>query len=298
MVMAPADQTQGLLAWVRTVQSGSFSAAARALGVAPSAVSKAVSRLERRLGVKLLQRTTRSLTLTQEGSVYYERVEPLLRALDEAGDLVRAAGMLTGTLRVSAPSELGRALASPLATDFMPRHPGLHLDFRATDRPVSLVREGVDVAIRVGAVEDGELNARLLTRLPLMLVASPAYLARRGRPTSVAELSGHAHVRYMLNGQAQPVVLEDGRRLALPPALDTDSGDVLRSAALAGLGLVQILASSVREDLRAQTLVPVMPGLPMPSVPVHALHAFGLHTPARVRLFIDFLVGYFEHTAP
>jgi DNA-binding transcriptional LysR family regulator len=298
MAMTTLDQTQGLLAFVRSVQTGSFSAAARTLGAAPSAVSKAVARLEKRLGVRLLQRSTRQLILTQEGGAYFESIEPLLRALDEAGDLVRAVDDVQGVLRVSAPADLGRTLALPIVRDFAPRHPALHLEFSATDRPVDLIREGIDVAIRVGAVEDDGLNARLLSRIPLVLVASPSYVAARGQPASVEELSRHAHLRYVLNGRPQAIVLADGRKIEPTPVFDTDSGDVLRTAALNGLGVAQILDWSVREDLRNGRLLPLAPELPMPSVPVHALHAFGRHTPARARRFIDFLVAWFESMAP
>lgn len=298
MVMPTPDQTQGLLAFVRSVQMGSFSAAARALGATPSAVSKAVGRLEKRLGVRLLQRTTRALIPTQEGGAFFERVAPLLRALDEAGEAVRAVDTVQGALRVSAPAVLGRVLALPILREFAPRHPALHLDFSVTDRPVDLIREGIDVAIRVGEVEDDRLNARLLARMSLVLVASPGYLSAHGRPTSVDELSRHAHLRYVLNGRPQPIVLGDGRQLEPTPVFDTDSGDVLRTAALSGLGVAQILAWSVREDLSEGRLLQAAPELPMPSVPVHALHAFGRHTPARVRRFIDFLVEWFDGTAP
>ena len=297
MAQTTLDQTQGLLAFVRTVQTGSFSAAARSLGAAPSAISKAVARLERRLGTRLLQRSTRALVLTQEGSDYFDRIEPLLRALDEAGDVARGTDEVQGVLKVSAPADLGRALALPIARDFVPRHPALRVEFSVTDRPVDLIREGVDVGIRVGQVEDDKLNARALARVPLVLVASPGYLASREPITSALDLSRQAHVRYLLHGRPQPIVLADGQRIETVPAFDTDSGDILRTAALSGLGIAQILEWSIREDLREGRLQAVAPSLAMPSLQIHALHAFGRHTPVRVRRFIDFLLTWFEAMA-
>lgn len=290
------EQTQGLLAYVKTIQGGSFSGAARGLGTTPSAISKSVARLERRLGVRLLQRSTRVLTPTQEGLAYYERVEPLLRALDQAGDEIRSPDKVQGLLRVSAPSDLGRMLMSPIAKVFAPAHPALKLDIRLSDRRVDLIREGIDIAIRVGRLDDSDLNARLLAKLPLVLVASPGYLAQHGAPSSVEALARHAHVRYLQGGEALPITFDDGRTMNPNGVFDTDAGDALRIAAVNGLGIVQILRSAVQTDLEQGTLLPVMSEHPLPLVPVHAIHAFGRHAPARARMFIEFVAGQLATT--
>jgi DNA-binding transcriptional LysR family regulator len=292
--MTSLDPIQGLPAFVRTVQAGSFSAAARLLGSKPSAISKSVARLERRLGVRLLQRSTRSLTLTREGASYYDRVEPLLRALDEAGDVIQSPATAQGLLRVTAPAEVGRSLAEPITKVFVPRHPRLRLELSVSDRHAELVREGLDVAIRVGEVADSDLNARRLATVPMALVASPAYLAARGIPQTVSSLREHAHVRYVQGGQPYPIRFCDGEVLTPDGVLDTDAGDVLRIAALNGLGIIQVLRSSVQDDIDRGRLVVVLPERELPNVPIHALHAFGRHTPARARLLIDFLVEHFE----
>lgn len=292
--MSSLDHSQGLLAFVRAVQAGSFSGAARLLGVAPSAVSKGVARLEARLGVRLFQRSTRTLTLTREGAAYHERIEPLLRALDEATDSLQSPMAAQGQLRVSMPAAIGRGLTELLTRDFVPRHPRLKLDIGMTDRHVDLIREGYDVAIRVGPAADSELNARLLTEVPLVLVAAPGYLGLHGEPDSIEALSGHRHVRYVHGGRPYPIRFADGRAITPEGVLDTDSGDVLRIAALNGVGIIQVMRSAVDDEIRRGALVVVLPDEPLPTVPVHALHAFGRHTPNRVRALIDFLLECFD----
>lgn len=283
------DQTQGLSAFVRAAEARSFSAAARALNTSPSAVSKSVARLEARFGVRLFQRSTRSLALTREGAAFFERVAPLLRDLDEACDLLRPNATAQGVLRVTAPGDLGRMLMDPITRNFLPRHRGLRLELSLTDRHVELIREGFDIALRAGEVKDSDLNSRLLANLPLMLAASPAYLAARGLPSSAEDLQAHDHVRYMLGGKPFPIRLADGRVFTPRGVLDADSGIAIRVAAINGLGIVQMLRFAIQDDLDAGRLMPVLPGLALPHVPVHALHAFGRHAPARARLFIEFL---------
>lgn len=281
----------GLMAFATAVEAGSFSAAARVLGTSPSAVSKGVARLERRFGVRLFQRSTRLLSLTQEGAAYYERIAPLLRALDEASDVMQPVGTARGVLRITAPGELGRILLEPVVDKFLPRHPELKLEISLADRHVDLIREGYDIAIRAGDVADSDLTARRLADLPLTLVASPGYLANRGTPGSIEALHSHAHVRYMLGGKAFPIRFADGTVLNPPGVFDTDNSVALRIAALGDLGIVQILRLFVQDDIDAGRLVPVLPTLPLPRVTISALHAFGRQAPARARLFIEFLAA-------
>lgn len=288
------DQAPGLVAFASAVEAGSSSAAARTLGTSPSAVSKSVARLEQRFGVRLFQRSTRMLSLTQEGAAYYERIAPLLRALDQAGDAMRPAGIAQGVLRITAPGDLGRILLEPVIGRFLPRHPELKLEMSLADRHVDLIREGYDIAIRAGQVADSDLTARRLADLPLVLVASPVYLARRGTPDSIEALHSHAHVRYMLGGKAFPIRFADGSVLNPAGVFDTDNSVALRIAALGDLGIVQILRLFVQDDIDAGRLVPVLPSQPLPLVTVSALHAFGRQAPARARLFIEFLAAELE----
>lgn len=285
------DHGPGLLAFATAVEAGSFSAAARVLGTSPSAVSKGVARLERRFGVRLFQRSTRVLSLTQEGAAYYERIAPLLKAIDEASDAMRLDGTAQGTLRITAPGDLGRIFLQPVVRRFLPAHPGLKLEMSFADRHVDLIREGYDIAIRAGKVADSELSSRHLADLPLVLAASPTYLARRGTPESTDSLRKHAHVRYMLAGNAVPIQFSDGTNLNPDGIFDADSSVVLRLAALDHLGIIQILRLFVQDDIDAGRLVPLLPTLELPLVPVCALHAFGHQAPARARLFIEFLAS-------
>jgi len=289
--MKPLDHAPGLVAFASTVEAGSFSAAARVLGTSPSAVSKGVARLEQYFGVRLFQRSTRVLSLTQEGSAYYERIAPLLRALDEASDVVKPVSGARGLLRVTAPGDLGRMFLGPVVERFLPRHPGVKLEVSLVDRQVDLIREGYDVAIRAGRIADSDLTVRRLAEMPLVLVASPGYIARRGMPDSVEALREHAHVRYMLGGKAFPIRFADGTVLHTDSVFDADNSVALRIAALGDLGVAQVLRLFVQDDIEAGRLVPLLPRRPLPHVSISALHAFGRQAPARVRLFIEFVAS-------
>ena len=286
-----------LVAFSTVVEAGSFSAAGRILGTSPSAVSKAIARLEQRFGVRLFQRSTRVLSLTPEGAAYYERIAPLLRALNDASEVMQPDATAQGRLRITAPGDLGRLLMGPIVNRFLPAHPALKLEMRLADRHVDLIREGFDLAIRAGRVADSDLNVRQLAQLPLTLVASPAYLARHGMPRSVADLARHAHVRYLLAGSAFPITFASGEVVRPEGVFDTDDGTALRAAALGGLGIIQILRLAVAEDLAAGRLAEVLPGQALPRVPVSVLHAFGRHAPVRARLFIDFMAGQLQALA-
>jgi DNA-binding transcriptional LysR family regulator len=283
------DKTAGLLQFVRTVETGSFSAAARVIGTTPSAVSKSVDRLERRLGVKLFLRSTRTLSLTVDGAAYFERVAPLLRALEDAEEALHPAGGERGLLRVSLPNVLVPTLVDALTRDFRARHPRIKLELSVTDRHVDLIREGFDVGMSVGPLADTELLARPLGRLPMVLVASPAFLAREGRPQTVEALKAAPLLRYIRGGQPYPITFANGETFVPEGVFDADSGGALRIAALNGVGIARVLRSWVEDDLLTGRLEIVLPDEPLESVPVQALHAYGRVQPLRVRLFIDFV---------
>ena len=289
-----SERFSGLPAFVRAVEAGSFTAAARSLGTTPSAVSRSVARLEKRLGVTLFQRSTRAFVLTLEGQSYYERVAPFIRGLEEADQVLAAPATAAGKLRVTMPGDLGRTLLEPITRDLMTRNPELALEVSVSDRHVDLIREGFDIAIRAGHVMDSGLYAQRMVSLPLVLVASPAYLRACGAPRTVAELAAHRHVRYRLDGRAIPIVFADGKTLSVEGMFDADSGDAMRVAAVSGLGIAQILRTTVQSDLNEGRLQIVLPEVPLQSVPVQALHAFGRNMPARARIFIDFIA---EHLA-
>jgi DNA-binding transcriptional LysR family regulator len=285
------EKTAGLVAFVRTVDAGSFQAASRLVGSSPSAVSKSVARLERRLGVRLIQRSTRQLGLTSEGIAYYERVAPLLRALDDAEDVVQMADTARGLLRVTAPVELGRGLIASWAQAFLLQHAEVKLELNVTDRHADLIREGYDVAVRMGALSDTGLIARKIANLPIVLVASPAYVERRGYPATVEDLQRHDFVRYRMAGRPYPVTFADGTVMVPDGRLDVDDGGAIRHAALAGAGIAHLMGVAVQDDLDSGRLVRILPEVAMPTMPVHIVHAFGRQLPVRARLFVEFLAS-------
>jgi DNA-binding transcriptional LysR family regulator len=269
------DKTAGLAAFVSTVETGSFSAASERIGTTPSAISKSVARLEQRLGAKLFRRSTRSLTLTVEGIAYYERAMPLLRGLEDAEEVVRSATSARGMLRITMPSELGRLLMDALTNGFLPRHPEMRLEIGMTDRPVDLIREGYDLALRAGRLADSDLAVRTLGELPMALVASPEHLERKGRPGSLEDLSRAAHVCYMLGGRPFPIRFMGGPTVSPEGRLHLDSGFALRVAALNGVGIAYLLRCTLEADIKSGQLEVVLPQRQLEHVPLHFLHAFG-----------------------
>lgn len=284
------EKTTGLVAFVRTVDAGSFSAASRLIGSSQSAVSKSVARLERRLGVRLIQRSTRTLSLTAEGQAYYERVAPLLRSIEEAEDVVQVAAEAKGLLRVSAPQEFGRLLIARWAPEFLSCHPGVKLELNVTDRIVDVIREGYDLAFRMGALRDTELISRKLASLRWILVASPAYIERHGRPEAVEDLRSHSCLRYLSSGRPWPFAFANGESIVPDGPFDTDDSGSIRQAAVGSGGIAYQLKMTVTDLLTEGRLVEVLPHLAMPTLPVHVLHAFGRQLPIRARLFVDFII--------
>jgi DNA-binding transcriptional LysR family regulator len=284
------EKTAGLLAFVRTVDAGSFAGAARLIGASPSAVSKSVARLEQRLGVRRLERSTRTLSPTSEGAAYYEQVAAHLRAIEEAEDIVQVPGNVRGVLRITVPTTFGRPLISAWAGSFLDRHPDIKLDLSVTDRRIDLIREGFDIAVRIGELEDTTLIGRSLGVLHYVLGASPKYLQRRGIPQAVDDLKRHACLRHLLGGRPQPFTFADGTRIVPDGPFDSDDAQSLIEAAVRGVGITQFMRLAIEDDLAASRLNIVLPEIPMFTTPVHVLHPFGRQLPLRVRLFIDFLV--------
>src|SRR5277367_5924091 len=284
------EKTGGLAAFVRTIDTGSFASAARLIGASPSAVSKSVARLEQRLGVRLLQRSTRTLSPTAEGAAYYERVAPHLRAIEEAEDIVQIPENVRGLLRATVPSTFGRALIAAWAGSFLDRYPDIKLELSVTDRRVDLIRESFDIAVRIGELQDTSLIGRSVGALQYVLAASPKYLDRRGTPRSIDDLKQHACLRYLRAGRPLPFTFADGTRIIPEGPFDTDDAQYLIEAALEGAGITRFMRLAIQDDLANGRLRIVLPEIPMVTEPIHVLHPFGRQLPLRVRLFIDFLV--------
>jgi len=284
------EKATGLVAFVRTVEHGSFSKAARSMGATPSGVSKSVARLEERLGVRLLQRSTRALGLTAEGRAYYEHVAPLLRGIDEADGVLQGETSLSGLLRVTASLEMGRTLVTRWIQTFLDRHRALRVQLRLTETNVNLVAEGWDLALRIGKLPDTALVARKVVDLRTSLVATPQYLRLHGTPQRFEDLRHHEVVRYLMGGRPFPITLTDGASLTASGRFDADDLGAVREAVLAGAGLGHLFRFSVADDLASGSLVEPLASLPLSRMPVYAVHAFGKRLPLRVRLFIDFVV--------
>lgn len=287
---------QRYVAFAQTARRGSFARAARDLGTSPSALAKSVARLEATLGVKLFHRTTRQVSLTPDGERLYARCE---RVLAEVEDLeAEAAGARaapTGTLRVDMPLAYGRLVVMPVLPALARRHPGLRLDLRLQDGHADLVRDGLDVAIRIGELRDSSLVARRIDSQALLLVASPAYLEARAAPRRIADLARHDTICFRLpsTGRARPWQLRDrGREIVFEREHRTlvNDGDGLLAAALLGLGVVQIPDYLVAAPLARGELVEVLARHRPPVMPVHAVVPSARLMPPRVRLLLDALL--------
>ncbi|MBS7543426.1 LysR family transcriptional regulator [Ancylobacter oerskovii] len=280
--------------FVRVVEHGGFSAAARASRMTPSAVSKLVARLEARLGSRLVTRSTRRLELTPEGCAFYERAARILADMEEAERSAGAGERPVGRVRISTSASYGVHVLAPILPDFLSEHPGVSLDIVQTDTVVDLLAERTDVAIRAGELKSSSLLARRLGDTAKLIVAAPAYLARAGTPQRAAELEAHLRLGFSYERAVEGWPLrEDGREILLPAAgrVQASDGEALRRLALAGVGLARLAAFTVREDIAAGRLVPVLEALnPGDRESFHAVHpGSGGPLPARVRALIDFL---------
>jgi DNA-binding transcriptional LysR family regulator len=281
--------------FVRVAALGSFSAAARALGVSQTMVTKHIVAIEERLGARLFQRTTRKLTLTEPGIRYREAAERILAELEEAeAEATAAVTEPRGTLRVNAPLSFGIREIAPLVAEFAERFPALTIDIGLNDRVIDLVEEGWDLAIRIGRLQDSSLVARKLAPIRVLLCAAPAYLQAHGTPHTVADLARHNCLGYSLPNAASAGRWAFGRNgdvvVAVKGTLRANNGDALRAAALAGLGLVYQPSFLFADDLRRGDLVPVTLDHPtFQYANAYAVYSPDRYVPAKVRVFIDFL---------
>ncbi len=284
-------ETANLIAFVRTVETGSFSATARLMGTTPSAISKSVARIENVLGVRLFLRSTRALALTSDGQVFFDRVAPLLRELQTASEVVGAKKGLSGRLKISLPSELARIIMDALLKDFAASHPSLSIVVGVTDRFVDIIREDYDVVFRVGHVADSELIARKLSDVEMVLVAAPSLLERCGSPKNIEEIAKLPFAKYYIPGRPFEVLFANGSRITPGGSIECDSGFGLQAAALHGRGVAHLMKFVVAEDIKSGGLVQLLPELPLPSLPLNALHGFSRSVPLRVRALCDFIAA-------
>ncbi|NIA71638.1 LysR family transcriptional regulator [Pelagibius litoralis] len=284
--------------FAEVVEAEGFSAAARVLGVSKSAVSKQVGRLEDRLGVRLLNRTTRRLSLTEAGATFYEASR---RVLDEALVAETAVSSLSaaprGLLKLNAPMSFGFLHLARVIPEFHARYPRIVIDAVMNDRFVDLVEEGYDVAIRItGALQDSSLIARYLAPSQALLCAAPDYLAQRGTPLQPEDLSGHDCLIYSNLDQRHAWRFAGPRgpvRVKVKGPFQANNGDALCSAALAGMGIAALPSFIVGEHLLAGRLVPVLCGFRLAAQGIYAVYPHNRNLSAKVRAFVDFLAGRF-----
>ncbi|WKE66498.1 LysR family transcriptional regulator [Gallaecimonas kandeliae] len=288
------NQLEQIRIFVELVKAGSATQAARQLNLATSAVSRRLKELEARLGTELLHRTTRSMTLTDDGRAYYERCVRILEDLDEAErELGSRSGELSGRLRITTPWSFGVSHLVPAITEFMYLHPRVEIDLDMNDRKVDLVAEGFDLAIRIGELEDSSLVARKLAPVSHVVAAAPDYFQRHGRPQSPQELAGHQGLCYAnLKAPGQWLYFDDqGRRqsVKVPIRFRASNGDALRHAAIAGLGVLCEPSFITYQAIRQGLLEPVLTQYRWYQMGIYALYPGTRHLSPRVRGFIDFL---------
>lgn len=295
-----ANRFADITAFVGAVKSGSFTAAAASLGLTRSAVGKSIVRLEVRMGTRLLNRTTRKLSLTDEGQVAYERWRQILEDLEEVdATMALRRGQPTGTFKLTAPLSFGQRHVLPILDAYLKQWPELRADVWFTDRFVDLVEEGVDVAIRIGVPKD---DSQLLTRTvgwqQFATCASPSYLARCGVPQTPAELTGHDTIAFTSGERTGVWRYQTPAGLHLheqPGRLNIDSSEAMREAALAGIGLIHLPTYITGNDLREGALVEVLKPFRAPPDPIRIVYPSKRHLSPRVRTFIDLLI---ERWAP
>jgi DNA-binding transcriptional LysR family regulator len=278
------------------ITGGNFVRAGEALGISASGVSRAISRLETRIGVRLLDRTTRSVTLTDEGRRFYEEVGPLLTGIEEAATSASAAaGTVRGRLRVDIDPFFSRLVLARSLGGFLEHHPALSLELITREHVGDLVIDGIDVAMRFGEPPASSVIARKLIQTRILTVAAPAYLAQHGRPKHPSELVDHACILFRNPVTGQPFAWEfhQGRKVVAVKASGrlcvSDVGTMLEGC-MAGAGIGQVMALGIQDDLDQGRLVELFPDWPGEMFPLYALYPSRHHPPAKVRAFIDFVL--------
>ncbi len=293
------DSVAGMRTFARVVEAGSFSAAGRQLGVAPSSVSRQINDLEDELGARLFHRTTRKLSLTEAGRLYHERAARILIEVEEAKLAVsQTGGMTSGILRLTVPSSVGRLHIAPALAAFHDRFPAVRVVLSVTDRLVDLVDEGFDLAIRVGQPSDSSLIARRIGASRRIVCGSPAYLESAGAPKTPAELANHNCLTFRGHPGRNVWTFRGPQGVSevrVSGSLFANDGEVLSAAAVAGLGLVLLPQWLVGAELAEGRLREVLSDFPVvpEATPLYALYPHQRHLPPKVRAFIDFLVERF-----
>lgn len=289
------DRIELFRVFARVVECSSFTRAAGTLGIPRSSVSAAIQELEGRVGTQLLHRTTRKVAPTREGMAFYERSQRLIAEMEETENLFRqSADLPSGRLRIDVPGRIGRLIIAPALPDFLERFPGIDIELGVSDRAVKLSEDSFDCVLRVGPPGDSGLSSRPIGELPLLNVASPAYLARHGTPLAPRELVAHWAVNYASpsSGRVEDWEWVEDRvlhSLPLRGRVTVNSAEAYIACSLAGLGLIQIPAYDVKSHLAAGELVEVMPQHRAAPMPMTLLYPQRRPMPRRLQVFTDWL---------
>ncbi|WP_444957549.1 LysR family transcriptional regulator [Microbulbifer sp. ZKSA002] len=288
--------------FVTVAETGGFSPAAKLLGISKSAVSKRVTQLELRLGVKLLHRTTRKLSLTEAGEHFYEHARIAYKSAKDAQDAVlQLQGEPRGRLRINAPMSFGRLHLAPLIPVFMKRYPEISIDMILDDKVVDLVGEGFDIAIRGGDLPDTSLIARKLAPLKSVLCASPSYLKEFGEPTELEQLSAHNCLIFTYSRDVKEWgFIKDNHlhTIEVKGNYQVNNSEALREALLQGVGIGRLPTFVAGPDIEAGKLIPLFEEYQMPAKSIYAVFPERKFMPAKVRAFIDFAIEYFGGDTP
>lgn len=287
-----SDRLQELTVFVRAAESGSFSRAARELGLSQPSVSRIIGELEARLGVTLLLRTTRRITVTEAGATFLARSREILAEIEDAEDAARGIDSLRGTIRLAIPIVYGTREIIPRLTKFLALHPLLQVELSVADHRQDLVAEGADIAIRMGDLDDSAFGARRLQTLQTMLVATPSYLAARGVPKTPADLAAHDCISGPGNfGRDNWSFTRNGTETSVNVRgrIQTNSGPGVFASAMAGLGIAMVSTVMAGPEVKAGTLVALLRSYKLPTVDVHAVFPGGPRPSTKVRALVDFL---------
>ncbi|WP_157271319.1 LysR family transcriptional regulator [Azohydromonas aeria] len=288
------DRVQGLQLFIRVVETGSFSRASADMGLTQPTATKHVAALEARLGARLLHRSTRGVTPTEVGALYYDKCKRIARELEEADNLaLLLQSRIGGTLRISTSVAFGRRVVTPLVLRFMREHPDMCVDLSFDDRYVNLVEQGVDVALRMGRLADSSLGARFLGMNPWVLAAAPQYLAAHGAPEDADAVGAHPCLVYssVQGDERWSFTLPDGQVRTVPVKgpLRSNNLSAVLAACRAGMGLALLPHYVARVSLAEGALVPVLPQLALPSQELHAVYPSPKLLPGKVQVFVNWL---------
>lgn len=295
------DKLKAMEAFVRVVDTGGFTRAAEVMQAPKATVSTLIQDLESQLGVRLLHRTTRKVTVTADGAAYYERCLRILDDLREADDSVSSRqGDPNGRLRVDVFTGMASYLLASGLPDFLARHPKIRLEMGCGDRPVNMVSEGIDCVIRAGEITDPSLIARRIGSMWFVTCASPTYLAQYGAPNHPHDLSKHALINYFLHGSGRAVpwdFTKDGERLelTLDGPLAVNDSNVYEDACLAGVGIGRVPSFSYQRYCQQGLLQPVLSGWASDPVPVYVVYASKRHLSTKVQAFVEWAAEFFEN---